>query len=1085
MNIKNSFADCSKCKLLEEKSCILETNCKDDLNKVDVIFVAENPGTEEVKGKKPTPLIGKAGKIFRKYFKKFELDKLNYLLTNTVLCLTLKPDGKTGNPDDETIELCKENCFKIIEKCNPKLIVLMGTSPMKAFGIAKSNITNLRGQIYKWRDYDVFLTVHPSFINYNRAYETKFSEDLLKVSELLGGDIDTKSLKVSSKNDIGVNDVFNYKIPEKYYTDDYRLVDIQFHSKAKEVLYFFRDKDNNKEVYKTNDDYYCYQTPKGVEPKKILPFKDLKQVKIPYKQKTNLDPTITYEGDIKIGVKHAMDYFIHNKGEAKAKDMNIMYVDIEVYSETNEFPHPIDAKYPLVILTYAYHGKVVTYALDYKSLFPKTEQKIVDSKNAQVTTFKTEKKLLETFIKDIKKLDPDVITGWNVIGFDIAYIFNRIKNIGIKQTSMSKFGEIFVDAETGYSTWTGLALIDQLVLYKEFTFGQKENYRLGTIAKIELGQDKLDDGEMFNDMYKRDVNKAVEYNIRDVTLLVDLEEKLKHITLQNELKQICKTTFRGSATPFGRIDALSISYLKEKGLASRNSDQHTTSEKFEGAFVKEPIKGIHDWVVDFDFTSLYPSIILTYNIGLNTFAFKFKNKEYGYYYNYDMDKLPNKFKIIVDPVFAKKEIEITKEQLIKKVKDQNLISTISGCFFIQHDKEQSFYSEILDMLLTSRKSFKNKMFEAMQAKNDDMEQLYNTRQMVFKILANAMYGVLGNSNFRFFDRDCARSITLSGQEAIKYSIMEGNNLVESFDSGEKKEVEKLQIDEMYGDLSRETPYVITGDTDSLFITYGNILDKSKPVDEIIKKINKWNKKVEEYLNKDIIEKIVSSKNVDLKYNRLNLKNELVIKRGLFLAKKRYSIHVIEQEGTKKDKVQSMGLEIKRSDFPSFTKECLQELLDIILKEDKISIRKINEFIRIKEKEFLIKIRNGDKTIARPAAFTKKLKDYKVLTPGVKGMIAWNKIIYDIFIPGSRGYLYKISGIDFDKAPKEVMTKYNKEYLDNGEKIETIVIPDEESKLPEYFIPDVKAILKFAWTDRYNLLLEPILEVKTQQEVLTF
>src|SRR5574340_1043375 len=127
-SIKSSIADCSKCKLLDQPSCILETNCKDDLTKVDVIFIAENPGKDEVK--QGVPLIGKAGQTFRKYFQRYKLDKLNYLITNTVLCLTVNEDGTTGNPDEETINYCKVNCFHMIDTCKPKLIVLLGTSPM-------------------------------------------------------------------------------------------------------------------------------------------------------------------------------------------------------------------------------------------------------------------------------------------------------------------------------------------------------------------------------------------------------------------------------------------------------------------------------------------------------------------------------------------------------------------------------------------------------------------------------------------------------------------------------------------------------------------------------------------------------------------------------------------------------------------------------------------------------------------------------------------------------------------------------------------------------------------------------------------
>jgi len=1084
-SIKSSIADCSKCKLLDQPSCILETNCENDLTKVDVIFIAENPGKEEVKT--GTPLIGKAGQTFRKYFKKHGIDKLNYLLTNTVLCQTILDDGTTGNPDEDTIELCKVNCFNIIETCKPKLVVLLGTSPMSAFGIGKAGITNIRGQFFKWKEFDVLLTVHPSFVNRNRTFEEKFDEDIRKVSEFFGA----KEVLLNTNTDSKEKGVWHYKIPEQYYTDKFRLVDVHFISKTNECVYMFRDEKNNKVYHKTNDDYYCYQAPKEIEARKIVKFDDLNRIKLPYRQKKMLDPTITYEGDIKLSVKRAMDYFILNKEEAKVIDFNVMFLDIEVYTHDDKFPEAEEANYPIVILSYYYHGEYIVYVIDHKEIIKNSTQVIKQSQNAKIIVCKNENELVNNFIRDMRSLQPDILTGWNVINFDLAYLFNRMKKLGIQQQTLSPLNDAYIESESGYASVSGLTILDQLMLYKEFEMTKRENYRLGTIAKIELNKEKLDSGEPFAKKYVRDINEAIEYNIRDVNICVELEEGngkelkgKKHIALQNELKNICKTTFRGSASPFGRIDSLSISYLKEKGFAAKNSE-HGSSTKFEGAFVKAPIVGINDWIVDFDFASLYPSLILTYNIGINTLLAKMKITDHAYYFHYDRDKLPDVIPLILDPTFAKTEVVVRKEDLIKRIEDEKSILTISGCLFKNHDSELSFYSEILDLLLSSRKVYKNKMFEAKQAKDESARLLYNTRQQVYKILANAMYGVLGNASFRFFDRDCGRSVTLSGQEAIKAAILEGNSYVGKIKTGIKETVEKLTVQEMYGDVVRKTPYIITGDTDSLFATYNNVVDRNKSKEDILKDVTKWNEEIETFLNKIIIPPIVTMKNVDIKRNRLALKNELVIRRGLFLAKKRYALHVIEQEKKPTDEMTAMGVEIKRSDFPSYTKECLRELLDIILKTEKISISRINEYVNGKEKEFVTRIMSGNKTISRPVSFTKDEEDYKRIPPGVIAMQNWNNLVYDIFRQGSRGYLYKIAAIDLDKAPKDVVERYNKEFIAKGKKLEIIAVPDEESKLPDYFIPDRKAMLTFSWTDRYNLLLEPIMEVKKKNEVLTF
>jgi len=182
-SIKKSFVKCEICSLYEKPSCILETNCVDNLSDVEVVFVAENPGKCETEAK--VPLIGQAGKIFRKPFNRY-FKPFRYLITNTVLCLTLKPNGNTGNPDWEVTSFCRDNCFNIIELCKPELIFIMGSTAMRAFDIGRFGITkkDKRGNFFRWRNYDLFLTVHPSHMNYGGSYK-EFKEDFLKARNFL------------------------------------------------------------------------------------------------------------------------------------------------------------------------------------------------------------------------------------------------------------------------------------------------------------------------------------------------------------------------------------------------------------------------------------------------------------------------------------------------------------------------------------------------------------------------------------------------------------------------------------------------------------------------------------------------------------------------------------------------------------------------------------------------------------------------------------------------------------------------------------------------------------------------------------
>jgi uracil-DNA glycosylase family 4 len=1075
ISIKNSFVNCSVCSLFSMPSCILETNCEDNLRKVDLIIVSENPGKTEIE--KEVPLIGKAGSMFRRYFKKFNLDKTNYLITNVVLCQTLNPDGTTGNPTQEVIEMCKTNCMEIIKICNPKLIVLMGTSPMSAFGLGKSGITERHGQLYKWEGYDILLTVHPSFVNRNiPLWEPKYEQDMALVSEILSG----KKINIENRSIVELKGkgIFRYRIPEQFYTDDYRLIDIQYLSKTNEVLYIFRDKQNKKVYHKENDDYIFYKAIDGVKNTKILPYDSLSQIVVKYRNRSQIDHSTAYEGDLKLTTKHSMDYYYFNKGEAPKVQSNIMFCDIEIDTgQYRVFPNQKDAKYPINMITTIFNGKKTTYVIDNKT------EPINLIKDIEVKIFKDEKSLLIVFIKDFKEKDPDFICGWNFIGFDMEYIYNRLFNIKIPQESISKFGEFYVDSSKYICHLLGCVVLDQDFLYRTFTFTKMENYKLGFISQHELKISKLQLPLPMNEMYWKMLNKTIEYNIRDAELLEKLENKLKHINLLNEIRTVCKASFESGSGSFGQIDSLMVSFLRSKGLSSHDADPNIVKDKYPGAYVFEPIPGVYDNITDFDFASLYPNLMITYNIGVSSYIMKLKDSKLGYELAYCPNKLPEKFIVIIDPLHDKIEMEITSDQLLKKIKDEKLVHTINGCFFKAHKDSLSEFGQVVDELMTQRKVYKEKMLEAIVAKEKDKEDFYYTRQLVYKVLANTLYGVVANKAFRFFDLSLAGAITISGQEALKTAIIESDAFIRSLHKGTPYiQPKSITKDEMFADPDtqaelyklpdRSHDYIITGDTDSVFVCFEKLKVSN------IEKTLEICKKIEEFLNKDKIVQVVKRHNSDLEFNRLALKNELVISRGLFLAKKRYAIRVVNQEGKLKDTINYMGLEIKRSDWPEKTKEFLKELCEIILKSEKISMSGILKFIGNKEKEFVRLINEGSKTIARPVSYGKKLEDYKTISQGVRAMEHYNKIEYDMLKQGAKAYMFYVKGIDTEKAPKDIVEKYEK-FRQTGGNLDVIAIPDEIEKLEDYYIRDLKTSLRVAFIDRYELLLKPLLEVKKE------
>jgi hypothetical protein len=290
----------------------------------------------------------------------------------------------------------------------------------------------------------------------------------------------------------------------------------------------------------------------------------------------------------------------------------------------------------------------------------------------------------------------------------------------------------------------------------------------------------------------------------------------------------------------------------------------------------------------------------------------------------------------------------------------------------------------------------------------------------------------------------------------------------------------LTKQEFYSDVmpGRSNEYIVTGDTDSIFCRFENFKQEKS-----VKNIHAWCAQIEDFLNNNKMIDVVKKHNVDLDFNRMVLKNELVISRGLFLAKKRYAIRVINNEGKDVDKINYMGVEIKRSDYPSKLKEFLSTLSELILKSEKVSINKLLDYVNSQERDFIELIKAGDKSIARPVSYGKKLSDYKTIPQGVRAMEAWNSIMYDIHKTGAKSYMYWVNGIDYQKAPEDVILRYEK-WMAKGNKLEVIAIPDEEARLPEFFVPDVKGAMQFSFIDRYELMLQPLTDVKMKETMLT-
>jgi len=1060
MNIKLSAADCSTCDLLMNKSLIAKTNCEKDLSKVDILFISEYFDKNDFKNDEI--MHSSNNQIFYEMFRKYKLDKEKYLFSSLVLCEL--NEFKEDEREEKILQIsdnCKKNVIELIKICNPKIIVGMGINIVKAFNFVKnySGITSVRGKVYEWKKYKFFMIMDSQFIKNNQNYMNIYDSDFNKLSELVTGK--KKEIQISSSIRRIGSGIQLYKIPKKFYTDEYRLVDIHYIYKTSEILYIFRDKDNNKIYHRHNDDYYFYMCKDGIDNKKIVKSENVDAYIVNWKNKKEINPDISYEGDVRLPIKHSIDYYIQNKEECHSSKLNNFFCDIEIDMEgDNAFPSPDVAAHPINMISAYYHDTMYLYVLDNG----KVGKIDTDIDGVDIRVFKNEKRMMQDFITLLKECDPDSISGWNFKNFDMAYIYNRLPKINIKPESFSKFGIFSVDARYNRVDLPGIHCHCQLELYKEYSFGTKSSYKLDSIAELEIGANKVQLPHSIGDMYYKDINGLIKYSIQDTMLLVKLEDKLGHIALSNEIKSVCSSTLSGVISTFGQVDPLIISYMKKKNCVVKSANYHIKKQKLTGAFVKQPTPGIYEMFTDFDFTSLYPSIICTYNIGVETFVMHFVDPFLGYDMIYDRDNLPDKIEIINDPMYKNELIIMDKQELIDRFEKEKLICTINGCFYKNHKTQISELGEIIEYLMSSRKTYKNKMFEAKVSGDKLLTNFYNTKQLVYKVIANSLYGVTANNVFRFFNISSAGAITASGQEAIKNSIIYADAKMRSMEKQiEYVSPQKLTKKEIFDDVmpNRPTPYIITSDTDSIFCCFEDFEDCYN-----LQNIRDWCGEIQNMLNNDIMIHMTGLHNVDKEFNVLNLKNELICAKGLFLSKKHYVIRVIEQEGKAVNDVLHTGIETKRSDFPVKTKEFLNNLINLMIGDKKPTLKELLEFVKMQEMEFDELLQKGDISLAKSISFGKKLSEYKKIPQNVVAMLNWNDLVYNHFNYGDRGYLFKIKGIKEDIAPKSIIENYHKNFLKKGRKLQVIALPEEENKIPDYFILDIQSNKKFVFIFSY-------------------
>jgi DNA polymerase elongation subunit (family B) len=659
--------------------------------------------------------------------------------------------------------------------------------------------------------------------------------------------------------------------------------------------YFQREEDFFPTFFVKSKKESKYKTLDGVYVEPIRPGK-ISECKEFLKKYSTVEGFKVY-GNENFKAQYISDNYFEDEIKFDIKKIRVFTIDIEVSAESG-FPNVFDCAEEMLTITLQNYAtkKIVCFGrYDY------------ENSRDDVTYIKCDDEvaLINKFLNFWEQQAPDVITGWNCELYDIPYIAGRIERIlGEKEARrLSPWKnlyrkEIVIAGRTQISyDVAGVSVIDYLDLYKKFTYKAQESYRLDHIAFVELGQKKLDHSEFdtFRDFYTKDWQKFVDYNIKDVELVDQLEDKMKLLELCFTMAYDAKVNFNDVFYQVRTWDAIIYNYLKKKNIVIPPKDRSEKNEKYAGAYVKEPVPGVYDWVVSFDLNSLYPHLIMQFNVSPETLL---------------DEKHPS---VTVDKILNG---DLSFEMY------SNYAVCANGAMF--RKDVRGFLPELMEKIYKDRTIYKKKMLVARQeyekTPTKELEKEIarcNNIQMARKIQLNSAYGAIGNNYFRYYKLENAEAITLSGQVAIRWIENKMNTYLNKI----------LKTDGV--------DYVIASDTDSIYLNLGPLVEcvykgREKTTEDIVSFLDKICKvEFEKYIESCYQE---LADYVNAYEQKMQMKRENIADRGIWTAKKRYILNVWDSEGVRyeKPKLKMMGIEAVKSSTPAPCRKMIKDALELMM-----------------------------------------------------------------------------------------------------------------------------------------------------------